>query len=119
MSTSSSVYHRTCSIEDDWVAVKSSPFSERDSYTLPAVAVDWNSSQAAFHVTLLTLSNDKTEEKLWSDSFSISKIGRRHFELCLVYPELKSHLPTLPQESQGWWSISYITSNLLGIGIII
>lgn len=101
---STASYQRNCSLEDDWIAVKKSPFTEsNDSYRLPAVAVDWNSSQAVFNVTLLSISNDGTEERLWSDSFSISKIKRRHFELCLVHPELKDYLPTLPQEFQGIW----------------
>lgn len=96
-------YQRNLSVEDDWVAVKESPFTDHDTFSLPAVAVDWNSSQATFNVTLLSINGEKSEERLWSDSFSISKIRRRHIELCLVHPDLKKHLPALPQESQGWW----------------
>jgi hypothetical protein len=102
LSTSIPNYDRVLSLEDDFVAVRDSPFADDgDSATFTAVAVDWNAKQATFNVTLLS-SHDGAEQKLWSDSFSISKIARRHFELCLVYPELQSLLPKLPKDPQGW-----------------
>jgi hypothetical protein len=94
-------YDRVLSLEDDFVTVKDSPFTEDgDDTRIPAVAVDWNGQQATFNVTLLSINNN-SEERLWSDSFSISKIEKRHFELCLVYPELQSLLPKLPKDPQG------------------
>ena len=94
-------FQKSFSLEDDWIAVKESPFSDTDDCSLPAVAVDWISSQTAFHVTLLLIKNDGAEESLWSDCFTINKIKRRHFELCLVCSELQNHRPALPKESQG------------------
>ena len=98
-------YERVLSLEDDFVAVRDSPFADDDDSTrIPAVAVDWNGKQAAFNVTLLSINNN-SEERLWSDSFSISKIEKRHSELCLVYPKLQSLLPKLPKDSQGWYKV--------------
>ncbi len=96
-------YERNLSLEEGgWVTVKDSPFTDDcDNTTLPAVAVDWNARQATFNVTLIAISHDGAKERLWSESFSISKIERRHFELCLVYPELQSLLPKLPKDPQG------------------
>ena len=96
-------YDRVLSLEDDFVTLKESPFTDIDeTASLPAVAIDWNSKQATFNVTLLSITHDGGAERLWSDSFSISKIKRRHFELCLVYPELQDVLPKLPKDPQGW-----------------
>ena len=96
-------YDRVLSLEDDFIAVRESPFTDiDDAASLPAVAVDWDSKQATFNVTLLSIAHDGGAERLWSDSFSISKIRRRHFELCLVFPELENVLPKLPKDPQGW-----------------
>ena len=94
-------FNRVVSVEDGFVPLKVSPFADDDNSTsVPAVAVDWDSKQLAFNVTLLSIRDG--EERLWSDSFSISKIRRRHYELCLVHPELKSSIPRLPRDPQGW-----------------
>lgn len=98
-------YNRVMSIEDDYVAVSDAPFKDDgDSATLPAVAIDWSAKQATFNVTLLSIRADGAE-RLWSESFSISKIERRHFELCLVHPELQNQLPKLPKDPQGMYVV--------------
>ena len=94
-------YERVLSLEDDFVNVKDEPFAEDIPGSLPAVAVDWNSKQAVFNVTLLSISHDGAEERLWSDSFSMSKITKRHLVLCLVFPNLKNLLPALPKDPLG------------------
>lgn len=93
---------RAMSIEEDYVALKESPFTKESLNTSsPAIALDWSDKQSCFNVTLLALSRDENEERLWSDSFTIRKIQRRHCELCLVHPEIKNMLPQLPREPQG------------------
>lgn len=98
-------YYRSQSAEDelkDFLVLRDLPFTDDDvKGTLPAVAVDWDKKNAVFNVTLLSISHDGFEERLWSDRFSIRKIERRHFVLCLVHQELQSALPKLPKDEQG------------------
>ncbi|XP_046864225.1 junction-mediating and -regulatory protein-like [Xenia sp. Carnegie-2017] len=95
---------RAMSIEEEYVALKESPFTKESLNTSsPAIALDWSDKQSCFNVTLLALSRDENEERLWSDNFTIRKIQRRHCELCLVHPEIKNMLPQLPREPQGVW----------------